>query len=191
MRLTRTFDPAELPISLEDAKLYCRVDHDDEDSLIESLIAAAVGYLDGPSGILGRAIIEQEWLLELDAWPNRLALPIEPVSSVTVQYLDKIGTATDVPENQLVIIDAPSARTVLEWVDGFQAPELSDTRYPVKITITAGFGAAADVTEGIKVAIKMMVGHWYDNRETVVLGMSVAELPMAVNALLARYRVML
>ena len=37
----------------------------------------------------------------------------------------------------------------------------------------------------------MMVGHWYDNRETVVLGMSVAELPMAVNALLARYRVML
>jgi len=191
MRLTRTVAPAELPISRDEAKLHCRVEHDEEDTLIDSLIAAAVDYLDGPSGILGRAIIEQQWLLELDAWPSSLALPIEPVSSVTVQYLDKSGTETDVPENQLVIVDAPSARTVLEWVDGFQAPELSDTRYPVKITLTAGFGATAKELDGIKVAIKMMVGHWYENRETVVLGMSVAELPMAVSALLARYRVML
>lgn len=191
MRLTRTVDPAELPISRDEAKLYCRVEHDEEDTLIDSLIAAAVDYLDGPSGILGRAIIQQQWLLELDAWPSRLALPIEPVSSITVQYLDKLGAETDVPENQFVIIDAPSARTVLEWVEGFQAPELSNTCYPVKISITAGFGAATDVPEGIKVAIKMMVGHWYDNRETVVLGVSVAELPMAVNALLARYRLML
>lgn len=191
MRLTRTVAPAELPVSLEEAKQYCRVEHDDENLLIESLIAAAVDYLDGPSGILGRAIIEQQWLLELDAWPSRLALPIEPVSSVTVQYLDKLDVETDVPENQLVIIDAPSARTVLEWVDGFPAPELSDTRYPVKITLTAGFGATAKELDGIKVAIKMMVGHWYEHRETVVLGMSVAELPMAVSALLARYRVML
>jgi len=191
MRLTRTVDPAELPVSLEEAKQYCRVNHDDENSLIESLLAAAVGYLDGPSGILGRAIIEQEWLLELDAWPNRLALPIEPVTNVAVSYINTSGTETTVPENQLVITDAPSARTVLEWVDGIQAPELKNARYPVKVTITAGFGAAADVDEGLKVAIKMLVGHWYDNRETVVMGMSVVELPMAVSALLARYRVML
>ncbi|MGR3605322.1 head-tail connector protein [Sulfitobacter sp.] len=191
MRLTRTVDPAELPVSLEEAKQYCRIEHDDENFLIESLIAAAVDYLDGPSGILGRAIIAQQWLLELDAWPNRLAVPIEPVTSVTVRYIDELGAETDVPESQLVLTDVPSARTVLEWIDGFQAPLLSDKRYPVKITITSGFGAAANVPEGIKVAIKMMVGHWYDNRETVVLGMSVAELPMAVNALLARYRVML
>ena len=191
MRLTRTVDPAELPVSLDEAKQYCRIEHDDENSLIESLIAAAVDYLDGPSGILGRAIIAQQWLLELDAWPNRLALPIEPVSSVTVRYIDELGAETDVPESQLVLTDVPSARTVLEWIDGFQAPLLSDKRYPVKITITSGFAAAANVPEGIKAAIKMMVGHWYDNRETVVLGMSVAELPMAVNALLARYRVML
>ena len=68
---------------------------------------------------------------------------------------------------------------------------IRDRRYPVKITITAGFGAADDVDEGLKVAIKMLVGHWYDNRETVVMGMSAIELPMAVSALLARYRVML
>jgi len=190
MRLTRTVDPAELPVSREEAKQYCRVDHDDEDSLIESLIAAAVGYLDGPSGILGRAIIQQEWLLELDAWPDSLALPIEPVTDVVVSYINSSGMQTTVPENQLVITDAPSDRTVLEWADGFQTPELSTARYPVKITITAGFDAA-DVDEGLKVAIKMLVGHWYDNRETVVMGMSSIELPMAVSALLARYRVML
>ena len=156
-----------------------------------SLIAAATDYLDGPSGILGRAIIAQEWLLELDEWPSRLALPIEPVGSVSVAYLNEFGVETAVADTDLVVINAPSSRTVIEWVDSFQAPNLNAARYPVKITISAGFGSAAETPSAIKVAIKMMVGHWYENREAVVVGMSVVDLPMAVNALLARYRVML
>jgi uncharacterized phiE125 gp8 family phage protein len=191
MRLTRTIAPAEQPVTREEVKLHCRVDHDDEDDLLTSLIAAASDYLDGPSGVLGRAIIEQEWVLELDAFPSRLVLPIEPVQSVVVKYIDDADVEQTVSGGDIVLINAPSAKTVLEWVDGFSMPSLGASRYPIRITINAGFGSAADTPDAIKVAIKMMVGHWYENREAAVVGMSVVDLPMAVNALLARWRVVL
>jgi len=191
MRLTRTIAPAEEPVTLGEVKLHCRVDHDDEDSLLELLIGAAVDYLDGPSGILGRAIIEQEWLLEIDELPSRLALPIEPVQSVVVKYVDNLDVENTVSDSNIIIINSQSAKTVLELVDGYSISNLSASRYPVRITITAGFGAADDTPSSLKAAILMMVGHWYENREAVVVGMSAVDLPMAVNALLAKCRVVL
>ena len=38
-------------------------------------------------------------------------------------------------------------------------------------------------------AIKLLVGHWYQNREAVSVGVAVAELPRAVKALLDPFRV--
>lgn len=34
----------------------------------------------------------------------------------------------------------------------------------------------------------LLIGHWYENREAVVVGSSVAELPFAVEALAGPYR---
>ncbi|HDZ80729.1 MAG TPA: hypothetical protein ENH56_05725 [Roseobacter sp.] len=191
MRLTRIIEPTELPVSLEEVKLHCRVDHNDEDTLLTSLIAAATDYLDGPSGILGRAIINQEWLIELDEWPIYLVLPIEPIQTVLVKYNNEAGIETTIAGSDIILINNPSARSILEWVDGFSFPKLNASRYPIGITLSAGFGAAAEIPESIKVAIQMIVGNWYENREATVVGMSVVDLPMAVNALLARWRVLL
>lgn len=43
----RTAAPAELPITLAEAKAHCRVDYTDDDAFITSLIGAAVSHLDG------------------------------------------------------------------------------------------------------------------------------------------------
>ena len=69
-----------------------------------------------------------------------------------------------------------------------------------KLSLTSG-GAAVDVVgtgsgthyigvdvaafETLKSAIKLLVGHWYEHREAVVIGDSAAPMPMAVEALIA------
>ena len=58
----------------------------------------------------------------------------------------------------------------------------------LRVTMVCGYGAASAVPQAIKQAALLMIGHWYANRETVAIGVSVAELPMAVHALLSPYR---
>ncbi len=193
MRLTMSTPPAELPVTLEEAKRHCLVEADDveDDQLIEGFIAAAVDYLNGPSGILGRAIVTQEWLLELEAWPGRISLPLEPVQSVVVRYLDRDGVEQELPADAWDLDRYPSRRTQLTWARGYPLPALQPVRYPVRISITAGFGGAAEVPMALKVAVQMLVAHWYEHRDAAQMGGVGNDLPAAVNTLLARWRVVL
>ncbi len=186
MRLTRTAGPTEAVITLSEAKVQCHVDHGDEDAYIETLIAAASDYLDGPSGILGRAIIEQTWLLELEAWPDMVVLPIEPVTSVVVSWLDRDGEEKTFPDTGYDVISNPSARPVLQIKRDVNAPQLGPQKYPVRITIVAGWADASEVPASLKVAMLMLIAHWYERGAS-----HAGDLPMAVSALLARWRVVL
>jgi hypothetical protein len=42
--------------------------------------------------------------------------------------------------------------------------------------------------DDITTAMLLLIGHWYANRESVVVGTITSELPMAVEALIAPYR---
>lgn len=60
-------------VSLADAKLYLRVDHSDEDTLIAALVEAATGMVES---MTRRSLIYQTYRLTLDAFPvgnSRLA----------------------------------------------------------------------------------------------------------------------
>lgn len=186
MRLTRIAEPAGTAVSLPEAKRHCRVDHDDEDLHIETLIHAVTDFLDGPSGILGRAILAQTWLLELESWPTTVALPIEPVASVAVSWLDEDGEETTVPGTAYDLISNPSAKPLLQMKPETQAPELGSQTYPVRITMTAGWATANAVPASLKVAMLMLIEHWYERGAT-----DAGALPMPVNALLGRWRVLL
>src|SRR5690606_10673336 len=65
-RPVRVTPPAIQPVTLAEAKLHLRVDHDDEDALISNLIQAATGHLDGWTGILGHCLVEQVWRQDHD-----------------------------------------------------------------------------------------------------------------------------
>src|SRR5690606_3870606 len=52
---------------------------------------------------------------------------------------------------------------------------------------TPAIPAKSTVPEPIKVAILLLVGHWYQNREAAT-AKSISELPYAVSALIAPYR---
>lgn len=43
--------------------------------------------------------------------------------------------------------------------------------------------------DDIRAAMLLLIGHWYSNREAVGVGVSVTEVPFAVEALLQPYRI--
>ncbi|CAM7424726.1 head-tail connector protein [Citrobacter cronae] len=45
------------------------------------------------------------------------------------------------------------------------------------------------LNDDVKAAMLLLIGHWYANRESVVVGQAVAEVPFAVEALLQPYRI--
>ena len=51
-----------------------------------------------------------------------------------------------------------------------------------RVMMTAGVDALPDM---VKAAIKLLVGHWYENRETVNIGNITSELPLTVKNILS------
>jgi len=178
--------PASEPVTVAEAKLHLRVHIDDDDDLIEALIAAAREYCEN---IQNRAYIERTYLLTFDKIPPfPIALPMPPLSSVEkIEYKKRDGTTVEWDAtNYFVDTDSTPGRIVVA-PDG-ELP--TDALYPVnafQVTYKAG-AAASDVNERVKAAIKLLIGHWYENREAYVIGEVVNELEMAVKSLLYQDR---
>ena len=166
--------PSAAPVSLIEAKAHLRVDHDEDDDSINLLIGAAVGHLDGWTGILGRCLATQTWRQDYSCFAPVLRLPLEPAASITSITDDGEPVAS---ESYSLATDAGGS--VVRFAEGVSLTGA------ISVTFVAGY---EDVPAPIKAAILLMVGHWYQNREAVAVGVTVENLPMAVDALLAPYR---
>lgn len=189
--LAQTSAPAVEPLSLDEAKLHLRVDIGDDNELITALIVAARQYVEGATN---RALISQTWRLSLDYWPyaNCIRLPKPPLQSVTsLVYLDEDGNQTTWDaSNYIVDTDSEPGRLVL--ADDASWPSL--TLYPsnpIRVTYVAGYGdEGSDVPEHLRLALKLLIGHWYENREAIVsTGAVPKEIPLAVESLINLHRV--
>jgi uncharacterized phiE125 gp8 family phage protein len=183
MRPVLITSPAALPVTLAAMKEHLRVSHDDEDDLIEAYIDAAVAYLDGWSGILGRCIAEQTWAVKMSGFPSsrRLSLPFPDVSSVMLQYYS--NGALETVSASLYRLQEDGRSAWLELDDDASWPTADDRADAVTATMTAGF----EVTPAsIVQAIKLLVGHWYRTREAV--GPSEMSVPLAFDAVVAPMR---
>ena len=191
LKPVRTAAPAVTPVSLAEAKAHCRVDHGDDDALITALIASATGYLDGWSGILGRALVNQTWAQKFPTFPAGavIGLVLTPVSSIaSITYYDADNNPQTLDTSVYTLLEDELGPFVTLQVDEIW-PSTYAREDAVTVTYVAGYGAAgSDVPAPIRQAMLLMIGHWHENREAVVTGQAPAELPMAVKYLLAPYR---
>ncbi len=188
IRPVQTAAPAELPVTLAEAKAQANISHADDDTLITSFIEAATAVLDGYSGVLGRCIVSQQWRQDFTDWAWRLRLPFPDVSSVTITYEDQDNQAQTVSADDYEVIE-DARGSVVVFRDAFEEPGLYDDKVaPVHVAFTAGYGDAADVPANIKAAIKLLVAHFDANREAVGTGVSFEELPMGVQYLANPHR---
>ncbi|MBG8552352.1 head-tail connector protein [Hymenobacter guriensis] len=59
---------------------------------------------------------------------------------------------------------------------------------PVRVRYTAGYATPEDVPALIKQAIRLTLAHWYENRQNVVVGLNIAEVPQTAVSILKQFR---
>jgi uncharacterized phiE125 gp8 family phage protein len=189
MWLNQTAAPSGVPITLDEAKLHCKVDASDDDALITGLIAAATQHLDGRHAYLGRCLMTQSWEYRVHGFPQCgvIELPFPPLQSVkSVKYIDDAGVEQTLAADQYVVDTGTYEGRVRRAYDVvWPFARLED--YAVRIAFTAGFGAAAAVPQPIKSAMLMIIKQLYDKRGDADDDFRIT-VPAAARWLLSPYR---
>lgn len=201
-RLKRTAQPTLEPVTAFAALEHIRTDSALETNYVEGLIATAREWCETYTQ---STVLTSTWQLTLDCFPEAasltarrgyrdtrnlyppIALPRGPVQSVTsIVYLDE-DNAQQTLDSSLYTLDNASeyvARVVpavdQEW------PDTIDHINAVTVTFVAGYTAPALVPPRIVHAVKLLVGHWFENREAI--GNVGKEIEFTVQALLAPHR---
>jgi uncharacterized phiE125 gp8 family phage protein len=186
-----TTDPEYLPLTLDEAKAYLRVQHASEDSTITDCIRAATSYCEEE---LDLAIMEQQITLKMDAFPvGAIKLPRTNLLSVTsVSYIDTNGDSQAFTDFTVDDFSSPARIVANEaW------PDAKSITNAVTIVYQAGFksdqsGSAAEnpAPGAVMQAMRLLITHYFDNRNTVVIGSGIAgsEVALTVTALLQKFR---
>lgn len=199
--------PTIKPVTLTEAKAALDIGYSEKDTLITGLIAAATAYLDGWTGILGRALCEQTWRQDYDSfgsWSStrnvpygrpcyfgaRQRLPLFPVISIaSVKYLDTSGVQQTISSGNYTLKNDEEGAYV-EFISTFAYPNIYRESASVSVEYVAGYEDAGDVPvpEAIKQAMLLMIRQWFDNPTPVIVGATVEKMPFAVEALLGQFR---
>lgn len=174
--------PTVEPVTLAEAKLHLRVEHDNEDDLIASFIAAARGQCEH---LLERAVARQTVMLSIDEFPvDGIRLPMSPVVQIdSVEYVDADGVTQTMATAAYYLDDAQSPNWLLPAY-GSGWPSARMEANAVRVTYQTGFEACP---AGIRSWILLKVGSLYQHREADTD--KPAQASQFVDGLLDRWRV--
>ena len=186
--LTQTVAPSSRAVSLTDAKRHLRVDGNDDDLAIGTLIDAATGRLEEETY---RQLVSATWRMRLDEWPcdpdDGILLPRAPLQSVTsISYVDLNGVTQTVPTSVYVVApDREPGEIRLKY--GQVWPFARNEPNAITIDFIAGYGAASAVPGLLKSAILLMVGDWFENREDSISG-TISKIPTGAQRIIDLYQ---
>lgn len=173
-------------------KTHCGIDADDEDALLDQIIATVGEVLDNPNGPTGVAIREQTLEMRLAGFPCQgfelAARPVAEDATVTVKYFDSAN---------LLQTLAPSAYFVAQTVDASTILPAAGSAFPatfarpdaVRVQFDAGY-AEDEIPARYRQAALLYGADLYDARETFREGV-VTKVPMSLgveNLLAADWR---
>ncbi len=179
MGITRTTTPTSFPIDVPDAKRQTNITFAEDDLYLQDLIEAVT---DQTQRDTKRQWIQATYVQTLAAFDRVIRLEVAPVISVTsVEYIDFDGVtqtlSTDIYD---VVINEEPALILL--ADGQTFPTTFNQPYAVTITFEAGYET---VPPSALQAIRFLTSHWYQNRESQVIGASIQSFPETYQSLIA------
>ena len=183
--LEKVTSAATTPVTLAEAKRHLRVTTDDDDQLIRDYLRAATEYCeDQVPG--ARSFSQATWDWKIHTFPDTtFQIPRPPLQSVS--HIKYFATASSTGLTTLsstsYIVNTPTSLPGLVELhpnDGAW-PTVADRADAIHIRFISGY---SNVPEQAKQAIKMIVGHYYNNREAVITGTISKEIEHGVRALL-------
>jgi uncharacterized phiE125 gp8 family phage protein len=190
MGLTLTTAHAERVVTVEQAKQHVRVDSDDDDRYIDSLILAATRLAESETR---HSFLDTTWTYKLDGFldpdtgrSDPIRLPRRPVDSITsITYVDGAGATQTLAASVYSILTDVEPPGLILRVD--QSWPATRAQYEaVTIVFVAGYGDPADVPDPIKQAVLMTVADWYRGRETTTAA-NMREVPTGASRILNGY----
>lgn len=178
--------PTVDPILLSDAKLHCNVEATDTDwdVMLSGLIHAATAKVETDTRL---RLLSQTVDQTIDRFPcGTRPLPVlgmlRSVTSVTSYASDDTAT-TFATSNYFTDTSRMPGRICLKsgctWPTGLRAYVAGVVRAVV------GFGTtASSVPQDLTHAVRLLVGHWFMNRETIVVGTISGEIALTYHALI-------
>ena len=184
----RQITPPEFePLSLTEAKKHLRVDVNDDDALIWEYLKAARRELENKNSL---AFMTQTWELLLDDFPcdgeSIIIADKRPLQSVTsIKYIDIAGVEQTLSSAKYTVhksgIEGEIALAYNEvW------PSVRCQRNAVTVRFVAGYSSdAEDIPDHCKQALRLVLGHYYENREDTIVGTAMNHIPAGAAALMA------
>jgi uncharacterized phiE125 gp8 family phage protein len=182
--------PTDEPVTRAEAIAFMHLDEQfAQVDLIDSLITAAREVIEIRTR---RAFINTAFTMTLDGFNgfgHTILIPRSQLVSIDeIRYLDTANVQQTLSSSEYRA-DTKSLVGRVSPAYGETWPDTYPVTNAVEIDFTAGYGANPDsVPNAIKTAIKVLVRHWYDNRDPVELG-SVQKMPFHVDALIGPFKV--
>jgi uncharacterized phiE125 gp8 family phage protein len=193
MRIKTVIASTGYPIDLEDIKDHIRIPigQTNQDDYLRGLIRVAANRVEE---ITNRAMTRRTMKIYFDEWPydDSMELPFPPLSTeikpivkyFVIDYAEKTLASTAYKTDAV----SEPGRIMLNYTD-YWPVELLAPLNPVSVQFMCGYSGSTDVPDGMKHAMKLIISDLYENRESMVVGQTVAKIPDAVNSLLRSFKI--
>jgi len=178
-RLRLITPPAMEPVTIAEAKFHARIDHDLEDGLLATFIAAARQH---GEQLTGRQFVEAAYELSLDGFPcgdDPIELPKPPLQAVeAVSFVAPDDVTQTMPATDYVV-DTSGLLGRIYPADGAAWPVTRRRRNAVTISFRTGWPVVTgnpSTPHSIKSWMLCRVTGLYEQRESFA-GRSVSALP--------------
>ena len=214
-RLRLVTDAASEPVTLADAKAFCRVDITDDDTLITSLITSARKRVEKDTGL---ALLTQTWVCVYDRWPDQaqngmsgpwwdgvregpismlnssgvVRIPKRPFQSVTqIQIRDAYSSLTTVDPTLYFVEASDYMGRIIRKLGAVWPIVVMPPSSAIEITFKCGFDATpyTGIPDDLIQAVKFLIKNWYDQRDMIVDGRA-TPVPHSYDDLIASWRSM-
>ena len=180
--------PARQAVPTALVKQYLRVEHSEDDGLIDVMIVSATQQIED---MTRRALTTRTYDMYLDRFPSGRASimvprpPLVSVSSITYTATD--GTSTVLPTSEYRVVEKKEPGEI-EPAFGKSWPTARRQGHSVAVRFVCGYGDEDNVPQPLVTAIMQTVSDLYENRESFITGTISADLPFSARNLVWPYR---